>query len=431
MAMGSIFISYRRSDTRHPARGLYENLKREFGPSTVYYDAKSIDLGADFPSELEAALGRSRVVLAVIGDRWQEVLVQNSHLADKTDYVREELKQACVRLRAGDSLLLIPVLIDGGQDFDPDALPPALKGDLQGLVRANGQTFGHRSWDNDFKDLAARIRQFDIEHPGPHKSHWQRVEDIGAEINTCLGNPALAALASRWKPTLAELQGPDSASVQIWALEEALKSALPALLASATGANPASPQVLCLQITVLLASLAVDAAAARAELDRTGSVPSKRKAVAALIRAVARGQRMILLPKLDGVDAWPDRAAVANSALDAGEGEIWGLDIAAQFWNQLHPHDLRATQDARLSADLGVLAAKIRRRGREDGMPFVVLCAADIKSLDAAKATAHRLSAEPLLLAAASAGVLPVLTESEDDLVAAMSDCILVIGKLP
>lgn len=432
MALGSIFISYRRSDTRHPARGLYENLKREFGSSAVFYDAKSIDLGADFPSELEVALGRSRVVLAVIGDRWQEVLVQNSHLADKTDYVREELKQACARLRAGDGLLLIPVLIDGGRDFDPDTLPPALKADLQGLVRGNGLTFTDGSWDDDFKRLAVKIRRFDIDHPSPHKSHWQRVDSVANEIQGCLDNPALAKLAERWNPTLAELRRPDAASLQIWKLETALKATLPALLsASAATAHAASPQVLCLQITVLLASLAVDAAAARAELDRTGSVPSKRKAVGALIRAVARGQRMILLPQLDGIDAVPDRAAVANAGLDAGEGQNWALDIAAQFWNQLHPHIIRAAQDKQLAADLGVLAAKIKRRGEEDGAPFIVLCAADIKSLGAAKTSAQGLNAEPVLLAAAPAGALTVLTEPEDDLVAAMSDCIPVIGKLP
>ena len=431
MAGGSIFISYRRSDTRHPAGRLFDRLKGEFGPSAVFYDARSIDIGADFPSELEAAVGRSGVVLAVIGDRWQTVLIENSQLAGKTDYVREELRQACTRLQAGDGPLLIPVLIDGGRDFDPDALPADLKADLKGLVRSNGLTFTDGSWDDDFKRLAASIRRFEIDHPGPTQSHWQRVDSVAAEIYACLDNPALAELAKRWKPTIAELQKPNAASVQIWALEMALKSALPALLASATGANPASPQVLCLQITVLLASLAVDAAAARAALDRTGSVPSKRKAVGALIRAVARGQRMILLPQLDGIDAVPDRAAVANAGLDAGEGQNWALDIAAQFWNQLHPHIIRAAQDKLLAADLGVLAAKIKRRGQADGAPFIVLCAADIKSLDAAKTSAQSLNAEPVLLAAAPAGALPVLTEAEDELVAAMSECISVIGKLP
>ena len=432
MAGGSIFISYRRSDTRHPAGRLFDRLKGEFGPSAVFYDARSIDIGADFPSELEAAVGRSGVVLAVIGDRWQTVLIENSQLAGKTDYVREELRQACTRLQAGDGPLLIPVLIDGGRDFDPDALPADLKADLKGLVRSNGLTFTDGSWDDDFKRLAASIRRFEIDHPGPTQSHWQRVDSVAAEIYACLDNPALAELAKRWKPTIAELQKPNAASVQIWALETALTAALPKLqAASAAIAHTASPQVLCLQITVLLASLAVDAAAARAELDRTGSVPSKRKAVGALIRAVARGQRMILLPQLDGIDAVPDRAAVANAGLDAGEGQNWALDIAAQFWNQLHPHIIRAAQDKLLAADLGVLAAKIKRRGQADGAPFIVLCAADIKSLDAAKTSAQSLNAEPVLLAAAPAGALPVLTEAEDELVAAMSECIPVIGKLP
>ena len=432
MDLGSIFISYRRSDTRHPAGRLYEKLKAEFKPSAVFHDAKSIDLGADFPSELEAAVGRARVVLAVISDRWQKVLIDNSQVAGKTDFVREELKQACARIRAGVDLLLIPVLIDGGQGFDPDTLPAALKVDLQGLVRGNGLTFTDGSWDDDFERLAKRIRRFNKEHPGPTQSHWQRVDSIASEIRTCLDNPALAELAKRWNPTLAELQLPDAASQQIWKLETALKSALPALLSASTATTHAvSPQVLCLQITVLLASLAVDAAAARAELDRTGSVPSKRKAVGALIRAVARGQRMILLPQLDGIDAVPDRAAVVNAGLDAGEGQNWAMDIAAQFWNQLHPHVIRTAQDKRLADDLGVLAVQIRRRGQADGAPFIVLCAADIKSLDSVKTGAQGLNAEPVLLAAAPAGALPVLTEAEDELVAAMSDCISVIGKLP
>ena len=432
MALGSIFISYRRSDTRHSARGLYERLKIEFGESAVFLDANAIDIGADFPSELRQAVSRSRVVLAVIGDRWQQVLIKNSEIAHQTDYVREELKQACNRRHAGDGVLLIPVLIDGGGDFDPKTLPIALKADLIDLVDANALIFTHGSWDAEFKRLAAKIRQFEADHPGPHKSHHQRVDEIAAEIEVCLGKDVLAALAVRWRPKLAELQKPDAASTQIWALESALKLAQPALsAAAATGAQTVSPQTLCLQITALLAGLAVDADAARAELDRSGTVPSKRKAVAALVRAVARQQRVLLLCKLNGVDALPDRAAFANDALDAGVGEAWDLDIAAQFWNQVHPHDLRPATDPRLKADLGVLAIKLKRRMQDDGIPYLVLCESDLKSLDAARATAQRLNAEPLLLAAAAAGSQPVLTEDEDALVAAMSDCILEIGKLP
>lgn len=432
MALGSIFISYRRSDTRHSARGLYERLKIEFGEPAVFLDANAIDIGADFPSELQQAVSRSRVVLAVIGDLWQQVLIKNSELAHQTDYVREELKQACTRRQAGNDVLLIPVLIDGGGDFDPKALPDALKADLTGLVAANALTFTHGSWDAEFKRLAAKIRQFEADHPGPHKTHHQRVDEIAAEIHDCLGNQVLAALAAKWRPTLAELQRPDAASTQIWALESALKLARPALLAAAaTGAQTVSPQTLCLQITALLASLAVDADAARSELDRSGTVPSKRKAVAALVRAVARQQRVLLLCKLDGVDALPDRAAFANDALDAGVGQPWDLDIAAQFWNLLHPHDHRNSADKRWENDFRVLAFKLDQRTKNDSIPYLVLCESDIKSLDAARATARGLNAEPLLLAAAAAGSQPVLTEDEDALVAAMSDCILEIGKLP
>lgn len=434
MGMGSIFISYRRSDTQQPARGLYERLQTEFGPSAVFYDAASIDIGTHFPSELQSALGRARVVLAVIGNGWRQALIDNSQRADKTDYVREELKQACGRLQAGERLLLIPVLINGSNDFSDEKLPADVNADLNALFTANTLTFSHGSWDAEFGRLAARIRKFESDHPGPHKSHHQRVDEIAAEIDVCLGNLVLAALAAQWRPKLAELQRPNAASVQIWALESALKLARPALsAAAATGAHIASPQTLCLQITALLASLAVDADAARAELHRSGAVPSKRKAVGALIRAVARQQRMLLLCKLDGADgadALPDRAAIANDALDAGVGEAWTLDIAAQFWGQLHPHDLRPASDPRLKANLGVLAAKLKRRALKDGIPFIVLCESDIKSLNAAQATAQRLNSEPLLLAAA-AGSQPVLTEPEDTLVAAMSDCIPEIGKLP
>jgi Sulfatase-modifying factor enzyme 1 len=46
--MTSVFLSYRRGDSRHQAGRLYDRLVAQFGKEHVFKDADSIPLGLDF-----------------------------------------------------------------------------------------------------------------------------------------------------------------------------------------------------------------------------------------------------------------------------------------------------------------------------------------------------------------------------------------------
>src|SRR3954466_6304267 len=45
---GSVFLSYRREDTRHLAGRLYDRLAQRFGHEQTFMDVDSIEPGADF-----------------------------------------------------------------------------------------------------------------------------------------------------------------------------------------------------------------------------------------------------------------------------------------------------------------------------------------------------------------------------------------------
>jgi hypothetical protein len=65
-----IFICYRREDSAYPAGWLYDQLAEHFGSDRIFKDVDSIRPGEDFIEQINAAVGSSAVLLAVIGKRW-------------------------------------------------------------------------------------------------------------------------------------------------------------------------------------------------------------------------------------------------------------------------------------------------------------------------------------------------------------------------
>ena len=68
--MTSVFVSYRREDSRHQAGRLYDRLVAHFRPEQVFKDVDSIPLGLDFREILTEQVAGCDVFLAVIGDAW-------------------------------------------------------------------------------------------------------------------------------------------------------------------------------------------------------------------------------------------------------------------------------------------------------------------------------------------------------------------------
>jgi TIR domain-containing protein len=104
--MAKVFISYRRRDTDQIVGRIYERLESHFGEGTIFYDKASIPFGEQFPELLDEVMGKCRVALALVGDRWVEEGLLGPRLLDPNDYVRREIETALA-----NGVKVIPVLI--------------------------------------------------------------------------------------------------------------------------------------------------------------------------------------------------------------------------------------------------------------------------------------------------------------------------------
>ena len=146
----SIFISYRRDDEPNAARAIANRLAREFGTSRVFFDVDSVTPGTYFEEELRRKLDSTRVLVVVIGPRWEHMMIERSH--DKRDYVREEITSAL----KDNEVMIIPVLIRNAALPDPDKLPGAIR--QIPLIQA--EEIRHTKFESDLeKDVIRRIKE--------------------------------------------------------------------------------------------------------------------------------------------------------------------------------------------------------------------------------------------------------------------------------
>ncbi len=133
---GSIFISYRRSDSIAETGRIYDRLTSEFGRDHVYKDVDSIPLGFDFAEELDKAVGQCQVLLVIIGKTWVSVTEADGtkRLDNPDDFVRIEVESALKR-----NIPVIPVLLEGARMPKRSQLPES----LHKLARRNGTQVGY------------------------------------------------------------------------------------------------------------------------------------------------------------------------------------------------------------------------------------------------------------------------------------------------
>lgn len=120
----NIFISYRRADSADVTGRIYDRLIAHFGKSAVFKDVDSIPLGIDFKEHLKKAVGKCKIFLVVIGDRWLETTgsAQESRLHDPGDFVRIEIEAALNK-----RIRIIPLLVHGASMPAEEKLPPSLR----------------------------------------------------------------------------------------------------------------------------------------------------------------------------------------------------------------------------------------------------------------------------------------------------------------
>jgi len=119
-----VFISYRRADSTDVTGRIYDRLKEHFGKSAIFKDVDSIPPGVDFKEHLEKAVGKCKVFLVVIGDRWLEAKDEKrrNRLGDPDDFVRIEIESALKR-----NIMIIPLLVRGASMPAEVKLPPSLR----------------------------------------------------------------------------------------------------------------------------------------------------------------------------------------------------------------------------------------------------------------------------------------------------------------
>lgn len=123
-----IFISYRRADSTDVTGRIYDRLREHFGKTAIFKDVDSIPPGVDFREHLEKAVGKCKIFLVVIGDRWLDAK-QRNRIQDPDDFVRIEIESALNR-----NITIIPLLVRGASMPAEGKLPPS----LQKLVYRNG-----------------------------------------------------------------------------------------------------------------------------------------------------------------------------------------------------------------------------------------------------------------------------------------------------
>jgi pterin-4a-carbinolamine dehydratase len=157
-----LFISYRRQDATAYAMCLRLAMEKEFGEKKVFMDTSSIDPGAEFPDDLNRALGCAQVMLAVIGKQWLSSADEygRRRLDSARDWVRREIEIGLGR----PAVRVIPVLVGGAGFPAKEALPES----MAALPDRTMFELRESSLEADLKRLVDFLRSlFGVESPAP------------------------------------------------------------------------------------------------------------------------------------------------------------------------------------------------------------------------------------------------------------------------
>lgn len=159
----SIFISYRRDDSRESALILFKELTDVFGYDSVFYDRNCIQGGDEWNKELENGVSNSKVVLVLIKDKlkWlgETRKGQNERITYEIDKFDDWVKKEITLARTYEKKI-IPVLINGAVLPTEDDLPESLKF-IPGIQTTNPIRTDY--WDNDIQTLLKEIESTGID----------------------------------------------------------------------------------------------------------------------------------------------------------------------------------------------------------------------------------------------------------------------------
>jgi hypothetical protein len=153
IALGSIFISYRRSDSAGESGRLSDDLIARFGANHIFMDVDAIQPGIDFRRAIRENVGRCRLLLAVLGPDWLEAKGKDGsrRLDSENDYVRLEIATAL-----GREIPVVPVLVRGARMPKADQLPE----NIRELAYRNSVELTHARWKSDVQVLGQALEPY-------------------------------------------------------------------------------------------------------------------------------------------------------------------------------------------------------------------------------------------------------------------------------
>jgi hypothetical protein len=150
VALGAIFISYRRSDSAGESGRLSDDLSTRFGAQRVFMDVDAIQPGRDFRQAIRENVGACSILLAVIGPEWADVRTPEGtrRLENENDYVRLEIVTAL-----GRDIPVVPVLVRGAHMPKAEQLPD----EIRELAYRNSVELTHARWKSDVQVLSQAL----------------------------------------------------------------------------------------------------------------------------------------------------------------------------------------------------------------------------------------------------------------------------------
>lgn len=141
-----IFINYRTAGGTEEILRLDEELRGRLGEDAVFRDHRSLTAGDDYATKLIESVRAARVLLAVIGRRWEDTYDADGRrlVDDSSDWVRREIAEA---FRAG--VCVVPVIVGVRDGLDGEKLPE----DIRRLAALQFMHLRHRSTDADIANF--------------------------------------------------------------------------------------------------------------------------------------------------------------------------------------------------------------------------------------------------------------------------------------
>lgn len=159
-----IFISYRREDAPYAANHIGDRLREAFGRNNVFMDIHTMVAGQDFQAVIDRYIDQSRVMIAIIGNKWVQFMTQ-LQAANKKDWVLYEIQRAMDLKR----IVVVPVCVDGFRI----ATAANADGTLGAMARAHALEFrGIEHFEADVRELIDHLKR--IEPPPEPKRPWDQ-----------------------------------------------------------------------------------------------------------------------------------------------------------------------------------------------------------------------------------------------------------------